>query len=379
MDASSAPTPRNAHRTARAEAAAWIVRLHGPLRSPELEAAFRDWLAAHPENGKQFERVTEVWDAGSSVPVPGAPRLARWKESLVPRQWTLAAAVLLVACGLAVWGAWRVWANPTYTTGIGEQRIVRLDDGTRLSLNSGTRVRIAYNDSERRVELERGEAYFEVAHNPARPFIVTAGNHQVTALGTVFVVRYETAQTAVTLLEGKVTVLPVPDSPSLTSRQLPRNSPLTISEDSTGRRSARANRPPSISLPPSPSDGAGPEVRIGAKEGSDQEFVLSPGERVTFTRGGSPKLDEPRMEAVTAWRRGEVMLDNTELADAIAELNRYDKTKLIIDDPKIAALPISGIYQAGDSNSFARTVAKLYDLEIIEQPNRIYLRAAAEH
>jgi transmembrane sensor len=85
------------------------------------------------------------------------------------------------------------------------------------------------------------------------------------------------------------------------------------------------------------------------------------------------------MEAVTAWRRGEVMLDKTALADAIAELNRYDKTKLIIDNPKIAALPISGIYQTGDSNGFARTVAKLYDLEIIERPNRIYLRAVAEH
>ena len=373
MDTSGAPTARNARRTARAEAAAWIVRLHGPYRSPELEAAFRDWLAAHPENGKQFERVTEVWDAGSSVPVPSAPRLARWKESASQR--TRAAAVVLVICGLVGWGVWRAWADPTYTTGIGEQRIVRLDDGTRLSLNSGTRVRIAYDDSERRVELESGEAYFEVAHNPARPFIVTAGNHQVTALGTVFVVRYEAAQTAVTLLEGKVAVLLVPDSKSLTG-----NSAVTNPEDSSGTRSARANRHPSISLPPSPSNAEGAGVRIGAKEeGGDREFILSPGERVTFTRGGSLKLDEPRMEAVAAWRRGEVMLDKTQLADAIAELNRYDKTRLIIDDPEIAALPISGIYQTGDSTGFARTVAKLYDLEIIEQPNRIYLRARADH
>ena len=372
MDTSGAPTARNAHRTARAEAAAWIVRLHGPHRSPELEAAFRDWLAANPENGKQFERVTEVWDAGSSVPVAGAPRLARWKESAPQR--TLAAAVLLVICGLVGWGVWRAWADPTYTTGIGEQRIVRLDDGTRLSLNSVTRVRIAYDDSERRVELERGEAYFEVAHNPARPFIVTAGNHQVTALGTVFVVRYEAAQTAVTLLEGKVAVLPVPDSASAT-----RKSAVTNPEDSSGTRSARANRHPSISLPPSASHAEGAGVRVGANEGGDRELILSPGERVTFTRGGSLKFDEPRMEAVAAWRRGEVMLDKTQLADAIAELNRYDKTRLIIDDPEIAALPISGIYQTGDSTGFARTVAKLYDLEIIEQPDRIYLRAPAEH
>jgi transmembrane sensor len=361
MGTSSSRTARDTQRAARAEAAAWIVRLHGPHRSPEIEAAFRDWLAAHPENGKQFERVTEVWDAGSSVPVPGAPRLIRWKELHNGRKWTLAAAILLLVCGLLGWGTWRVWADPAYTTGVGEQRVVRLDDGTRLSLNSGTHVRITYSDSERRVELARGEAYFEVAHNPARPFIVTAGNHQVIAIGTTFVVRYETAQTAVTLLEGRVAVAPVPDT-------------------SGGPKLAGTDRHPTSSLPGSSPNGEGTGVGDAAqREGIEQELILSPGERVTFAIGRERRLDEPRIEAVTAWRRGEVMLDNTELADAVAELNRYDKTTLIIDDPQIAVLNISGIYQAGDSGSFARTIAKLYDLEVVERPNRIYLRAAADH
>jgi transmembrane sensor len=357
MGTSSSRAARDTQRAARAEAAAWIVRLHGPHRSPEIEAAFRDWLAAHPENGKQFERVTEVWDAGSSVPVPGAPRLMRWKESHNGRKWSLAAAILLLVCGLLGWATWRVWADPTYTTGVGEQRVVRLDDGTRLSLNSGTDVRIAYSDSERRVELVRGEAYFEVAHNPARPFIVTAGNHQVIAIGTTFVVRYETAQTAVTLLEGRVAVAPVPDT-------------------AEGSRSAGTDRHPTRSLPASSPKGVGGAAQ---REGIEQELILSPGERVTFAIGRERRLDEPRIEAVTAWRRGEVMLDNTALADAVAELNRYDKTTLVIDDPQIAVLNISGIYQAGDSGGFARTIAKLYDLEVVEGPNRIYLRAAAEH
>jgi transmembrane sensor len=348
MGTSSSRAARDTQRAARAEAAAWIVRLHGPHRSPEIEAAFRDWLAANPENGKQFERVTEVWDAGSSVPVPGAPRLIRWQELHTGRKWSLAAVILLLMCGLLGWGTWRVWADPTYTTGIGEQRVVRLDDGTRLSLNSGTHVRITYSDSERRVELARGEAYFEVAHNPARPFIVTAGNHEVIAIGTTFVVRYETAQTAVTLLEGRVAVAPVPDT-------------------SAGPQSAGTDLRPT---------GVGDAAQ---REGVEQELILSPGERVTFAIGRERRLDEPRIEAVTAWRRGEVVLDNTELADAVAELNRYDKNTLIIDDPKIAVLNISGIYQAGDSGGFARTIAKLYDLEVVERPNRIHLRAAADH
>ena len=321
MSTSGSPTERVVQRAARAEAAAWIVRLHGPHRCAELEAAFRDWLQAHPENGKQFERVTEVWDAGSSVPVPGVPRMTRWKEEARGRQWSLAAALLLLLCGLAGWITWRAWAGPSYTTGIGEQRVVRLDDGTRLSLNSGTRVVITYSNTERRVELVRGEAFFEVAHNAARPFIVTAGDRQVVAIGTTFVVRYEAARTAVTLLEGSVTVSPA----------------------------------------------------------TDRGLTLAPGERVTFAAGGSrrlDRLDEPKIEAVTAWRRGEVMLDRTQLEDAVAELNRYDKNTLIIDDPRIATLGISGIYHAGDSSGFAHTIAKLYGLEIIEQSNRIHLRAA---
>jgi len=320
MSTSGSPTERVVQRAARAEAAAWIVRLHGPHRCAELEAAFRDWLQAHPENGKQFERVTEVWDAGSSVPVPGVPRMTRWKEEARGRQWSLAAALLLLLCGLAGWITWRAWVDPSYTTGVGEQRVVRLDDGTRLSLNSGTRVVITYSDSERRVELVRGEAFFEVAHNAARPFIVTAGDQQVVAIGTTFVVRYEAARTAITLLEGSVKVSPA----------------------------------------------------------TDMGLTLAPGERVTFAAGGSRRLDEPKIEAVTAWRRGEVMLDSTQLEDAVAELNRYDKNTLIIDDPQIATLSISGIYHAGDSRGFAQTIGKLYGIEIIEQSNHIHLRAA-EH
>jgi transmembrane sensor len=219
---------------------------------------------------------------------------------------------------VAGWMSWRAWVDPTYTTGVGEQRVVRLDDGTRLSLNSGTCVVITYSDSERRVELVRGEAFFEVAHNAARPFIVTAGDQQVVAIGTSFVVRYEAARTAITLLDGSVRVSPATD--------------------------------------------------VG--------LTLAPGERVTFAAGGSRRLDEPKIEAVTAWRRGEVMLDSTQLEDAVAELNRYDKNTLIIDDPRIATLSISGIYHAGDSRGFAHTIAKLYGLEIIEQSNRIHLRAA---
>ena len=333
MDPADVPTARSA----RAEAAAWLVRLHGPHRSPELEAAFRDWLAADPENGRQFERVTETWDAGASLPIAGLPRMPERRERRGPRRWILAAVVFpLLACGLVAWGAWLWWANPTYTTGVGEQRVVRLDDGTRISLNSGTRMRIAYNKQRRRVLLDEGEAYFDVANDPIRPFTVIAGDREVLALGTVFVIRYDNMQTAVTLLEGKIAVLP----------------------------------------PATPESEAEQSHRPSAQKSVD-ELILTPGERVTLHPGKAPEVDVPRMETVVAWRHGEVILDGTVMADAVAELNRYDKTQLIIDDPRVAALAISGIYQAGDSEEFARAMAKLYDLDIVDRPGQIHLRSRA--
>ena len=101
--------------------------------------------------------------------------------------------------------------------------------------------------------------------------------------------------------------------------------------------------------------------------------MLSPGQRLTFAGGATPRLDEPRIEAVTAWRRGEVVLDGMMLADAVAEMNRYDKRMLVIDDPGVAALRVSGIYHAGDSEGFAETVARLYGLHVVHQGDRIHL------
>lgn len=106
-------------------------------------------------------------------------------------------------------------------------------------------------------------------------------------------------------------------------------------------------------------------------------IVLSPGQRLTFTSGAKPQLDEPRIEAVTAWRRGEVMLDRTTLADAVAEMNRYDERMVVIDDPGVAELRISGIYHAGDSEGFAETVAKLYGLYVQHESGRIHLSHTA--
>src|SRR6185312_12787574 len=273
---------RDARRKARAEASAWVVRLHGPHRSPALEAGFREWLAADPEHARQFERVTDVWDAGPQVPVGGVPRARARRRLPAGRIW-LAAASIAAACLIAVYFLAGLGSGTVYRNGTGPLRVVQLEDGTRISLDAQSAVRVAYSDTQRRVELEYGEAYFQVSHNPGWPFVVVAGQHQITDVGTAFMVRHGSGRTAVTLLEGRVAV---------SSRSEPARG--------TDRADLRSSR-----LAP---------------------VILAPGQRLTFARDRPPQLDAPPTDDVTAWLRGEIILDDTPLTQVVATLNRYDAT-----------------------------------------------------
>lgn len=324
-------------RRARAEASVWVVQLHGPHRSAEIESGFRAWLAESPENAREFERVSDAWDAGST-PVPGIPRMRYSVTRSRPRKLMVTAFAAFVVLGLALWGLQAFWLNPSYATGLGEQRVLRLSDGSRITLNADTRILVEYRESERGVRVDRGEAYFEVAKDSRRPFWVRAGDHRVQALGTAFIVRHEAGRTAVTLVEGKI----------------------AVTRDDDGAAST-----------PEPVEAS---VRPMALE---KQIILTPGERLTFVGGSRGRLDVPRMDAVTAWRRSEIVLDRTPLADAVAEMNRYDQTTLVIDDPQVAGLRVSGIYHTGNSETFANMIAHLYGLEAVRQDGRIRLKAPA--
>ena len=324
MSATTGNQPNKAPRAARAEASVWVTRLHSEERTPELEAGLRDWLSADAENARQFEHITDVWEVAGAVTADGLPRMRSWAVSASRPHWALAAMAVIV-CAIGLFAAFRWWSGSAYVTGKGEQRLVRLEDGSRVSMNSDSRMRVEFGAGERRIWLEKGEAFFDVAHDAEVPFVVVAGQRQVRALGTAFVVRYEGLRTAITLVEGKV----------------------TVSADS--ERESVSSPPPSV-------------------------FTLAPGQRVTFATGRETELDFPRIQAITAWRRGEVLLEATPLTEAIAEMNRYDERRLVLDDPALATVQVSGIYRTGDSTGFARAVAELHGLKIIEIPDEIHLQ-----
>jgi transmembrane sensor len=339
VDATESSASQDRRQRARAEASVWIVRLHGAHRTPELEAGFRRWLGSHPDNAAEFERVTAVWESAPHASIAGLPRVVhRERSSPAPRRFAIAATLLLVAAG-GGFLSYRLERDPEYVTAIGEQRTVPLDDGSRIALNSNSRVQIEFTAEKRTVRLLRGEAFFDVAHNKERPFVVIAGESEVTAVGTAFEVRYEPDHIDVTLVEGKVDV---------TSTAEPLGSPANVSSSLSGLRQL-----------------------------SSSGYRMTAGERLSIAKGAPAKVDAPRVEAVTAWRRGEVMLDDTPLTEAIAEMNRYSKNPLIIDGSSIATLRVSGIYHTGDSAGFAQTVAQLYGLQVTQEGGQIHLRLTA--
>lgn len=311
---------RRSADTVSAEAAAWIARLHGPDRTPELETGLRLWLAEDTRHRETFERMTQSWDDATAIVV--RQQFPRMRRPLPAgrRNWAMAATVLAL-CGSGVFGVYGWLDRHTYATDIGEQRTVTLDDASKISVNSASKVVVSYGETAREVRLERGEALFEVAKDPARPFIVLAGNKRIEALGTSFVVRRDNDRTAVTLIDGRIAV----------------------------------------------SEAAPPRT-------------LTPGQRLTFVAHKPAELDSPRMDAVTAWRRGEIVLEKMSLADAAAEMNRYDVNQLSVEDPQIAALKVSGIYRTGDNANFARVVARMYGLEVSGKGRKIQIgRRPSEH
>jgi transmembrane sensor len=326
-----------------AEAAAWIARLHGEDRTASVEAGFKRWLAASAEHRAAFEMANEIWVGTEHLPKPRTAAFVRWpKAGLVvtfPRALAAAAAIAVAAVGIALY-----LGDSGLATAVGEQRNLTLQDGSRISLNTATRIHVHYDRLARRVDLDEGEAYFEVAKHAEWPFIVTAGGRQVVARGTAFVVRRDEDTLAVTLVEGKVTVEPAGES----VQSLPPTSMQTAT-------TSRSNTP------------------VRPLSGSGADITLSPGQRLTFVDHERPKIDTPELERVTAWQHGQVILDHTRLADAVVEMNRYSDVTLKIEDPQAGRAEVTGIFRVGDSENFAQAVAEAYHLQVADRGGQIVL------
>lgn len=212
-------------KAAAEQAAGWFARLRDEEATGDDWLAFEQWLAASRDHVAAYERLEELWvdldDMAGGVmatldtPVSlAAHRAARVRPGLSRRSWLAAGAGLAasVAIGVGVTN----WATPTetYVTTAGQVRKVVLADGSRVWLNAGSRMEVRFARRARRVEMADGEAVFEVAHDPQRPFLIDTGDREVRVVGTAFNLRQRGDIFALTVRRGVVEVRPsgVPDA-----------------------------------------------------------------------------------------------------------------------------------------------------------------------
>ncbi|MFG6432874.1 FecR family protein [Roseateles sp. LYH14W] len=326
-----------------AEASVWVSRLHGPDRSAEMERDFRAWQARSPVHRLAFERCTDAWINVGKIKVAtaydtvAAKNAARSGGGRQGARWWAAGAVSAGLLGVALFVGQNWWAQGAFRTEIGEQRAVILDDGSRMLLNTETEVRVSFDDRQRTVNVHGGEALFEVARELKRPFVVRVSGSEVVAVGTAFSVRYASPaasasrELTVTLIEGQVNVRRAAE----------------VSADAVAPGKAVSMR-------------AGERLRLGQGEGS---------------AGAVPaRVDRPNVDQVTAWKRNEAVFDATTLRDAVAEMNRYSRTKIVLlDGLNESGLRVSGLYRTGDNAGFAQAVAHLHGLKVRADGGRLEL------
>lgn len=321
------------------EAAGWIARRDAGPWTTEDAAAFNAWLSASVSHRAAYYRLNGAWqEAGRLKALMGSRKASGSVNdsdesanasarndgvARIRRPWPALAAGVLLAVGATFFIFQdRIFSRNDYSTIIGGLQAVPMSDGSKVTLNTDSEIRVAVTDTERRVELKQGEAFFEVAKDPKRPFVVSAGEQRIIAVGTAFSVRRQGEDVRVIVTEGKVRV-EVPGKDAALMEPLPAGSVV---------RTARN------------------EVLVQTKPVTEIEQSLS-------------------------WRTGLLTFRNTPLADAIAEFNRYNARKIIIEDPAIAELEVGGIFRATNLAPFVQLLQDGFPVRATIDADRIVLRS----
>ena len=295
-------------------AAGWAVRREGHENDPVFAAELDAWLAGDPRRQGALLRA----EAALSYLNRGRALGRTEPEIPLPRRVTLRRLIIgsgaLVALAAGVAGiSFLLTQGETYRTSFGEVRKVPLSDGSVTAINTETEIRVAMTSDTRRLTLSKGEAWFSVAKDPQRPFLVEAGDVRVRALGTAFSVRRLDKGADVLVTEGVVETWVV------------------------GEEAHRV------------------QLVAGARS-----FVVE-GQPVRTVKS------EAEVTNALAWRDGQIALYGETLADAAAQFNRYNARKIIIADPRLAAEKVVGQFSAYDPEAFARATANTLGARVVTE------------
>ena len=322
----SNPANKSGAKDIQLRAAEWIAERHESGEwTGEDQAALDAWLAESPANLLAYWRLDAAWNRTHTLSEARGPALEKRVRIGLPLIMKIAAVfAFLAVIGFA---GVRYAVTPhdrTYSTPIGGHETVAFADGSRIELNTNTVLRARMTTDQRLVWLEKGEAYFQVKHDPAHPFIVMAGNHRVTDLGTKFTVRRDTAKLQVAVMQGRVWL------------------------DETGK---------------------------AGKPHAPQTAMLTPGDFATATPDSISvtRKSQSQLQGSLSWRHGVLVFKYATLAAAVAEFNRYNNEQLVIADPGIAQLTIVGTFPTNQVDAFIDAAQTIFGLKVKPQGNRIVI------
>ncbi len=316
-------TDKDSNRIAE-EAAEYFAR-RAPRGTPTQRDDLKQWLQADSRHARAYDEARDTWrqlgvlqddpevDALLAADLAAMRRPRRW---LRPVRLFAAAAVLVLVVGSGYLFSLQQSAPPApviYATALGEQRTETLADGTQVVLNTETELEVRYSRDRREIELQRGEAQFDVARDAARPFVVAAGEGTVTALGTRFQVRRGADDVVVTLIEGSV------------------------------------------------------EVAQG-----DARRALQPHQQARLS-GAGVDVQAADLDATAGWLDGWLRFRGTPLRDVLAEANRYSTRKMRLADPELGEIRFNGNFRTGDNASIASAVALILPVRVEESDQEIVL------
>jgi len=344
-----AKSDRRLNPQVHAEATEWLIRFVEDEVDHEGRGAFSAWLKHSPEHIDAYLHLVAFWrEAGlltagkDKVDIDQLVMLARQEANVVPlgvrdgvgprdrsksmqaRPSSLARWAMAVSAVVIVLGALIYWipARDAYTTGTGEQRTVNLDDGSTVTINAKSSIRVSYNKQQRLIELREGQALFKVAANSARPFIVSAGPSTIQALGTQFDVYRKQADVVVTVVEGRVAVTP---------------------------------------------------QKTDAAQVSTAPEVLAAGEQAVVTAKATHKSRPAHVEAVTAWTDGLLVFDKTPLREVVAQFNRQNSRPLVLADDTLQDVEISAVFPASGSDRIVKFLQDRLGVSVSEDQDGIHI------
>jgi len=299
---------------ARRQAAEWFVRLRDKPPSEETRCAFERWLAADPRNGEEYQAIQGVWQELDSlretVSVGGMGRTTVTRgagEGNRGAAWSAVAVAAVLVLSVFT-GLWVFLYDPgSYQTAKGEQRTLLLADQSVVHLNSDSALRVELSAGQRTLHLQRGEAYFEVAQDPNRPFIVAAAGAAARAIGTRFNVYRHPSGVRVSVVEGRV------------------------------------------------------EVAVGG----GGKALLNAGETVAYGYDGGSLSPIGRNDgALLDWLDGRIRFDAAPLGEVVEQLNRYQETPLRIADPRLNDLKLSGTFRIANLQSLPQLLPRMLPVSL---------------